>query len=58
MQIKEVSYKRIFNLGNYESASVELRASISEMEDPKAAIDELAMEAKAWRKSKETPQQA
>lgn len=56
--IKEVSYRRIFNLGNYESAQVELRAAISDSEDPKAVIDQLANEAKEWRKSKDAPTKA
>jgi hypothetical protein len=55
MQVTEIAYRRIFNLGNYESAQVEFRAMISPNEDPKAVIDALAAEAKAWRKSKETP---
>ena len=55
MQINEIAYKRIFNLGNYESAQVELRAAVNDNEDPKSVIDQLAAEAKAWRKSKETP---
>jgi hypothetical protein len=58
MQINEVAYRRIFNLGNYESAQVELRATVSPGEDPKTVIDILAGEAKAWRKSKETTAQA
>ena len=58
MQVTEIAYRRIFNLGNYESAQVEFRAAVSAGEDPKAVIDQLAAEAKAWRKSKETAQQA
>jgi len=54
MRVEEVSYRRTFNLGNYESAQVEFRAALNEGEDPKAAIDMLAADAKAWRKSKET----
>lgn len=53
MQVREVAYRRTFNLGNYESAQVEFRAALNDGEDPKAAIDALAAEAKAWRKSKE-----
>lgn len=58
VQIKEVSYRRIFNLGNYESAQVEMKATVSEGEDPKKVIDQLAAETKAWRKSKEAPSAA
>ena len=58
MQVNEIAYRRIFNLGNYESAQVELRAAVALGEDPKAVIDHLAAEAKAWRKSKETAAQA
>ena len=58
MEVREVTYRRTFNLGNYESAQVELRAAIASDEDPKAAMDAQAAEAKAWRKSKETAYQA
>lgn len=58
MQVCEVTYRRVFNLGNYEAAHVELKAVIGQGEDPKAVIDQLAAEAKAWRKSKETTAQA
>lgn len=58
MQVNEIAYRRIFNLGNYESAQVEFRAAVTPGEDPKTVIDQLAAEAKAWRKSKETTAQA
>jgi hypothetical protein len=58
MQITEIAYRRIFNLGNYESAQIEMRAALSPGEEPTTVIDSLAAEAKAWRKSKETTAQA
>lgn len=58
MQVHEIAYRRIFNLGNYESAQVELRATVQPGEDPKTVVDQLAAEAKAWRKAKETAAQA
>jgi len=54
MKVERVTYRRIFNLGNYESATVELAAELTPGEDPKAALDALAAEAKAWRKSKDS----
>ena len=55
MQVKEVSYGKTINLGNFESLRTDLKASVDDGEDPKTVIDQLAAEAKAWRKSKETP---
>lgn len=37
MKFKTVSYKRIKNLGNFESATIEMCAEISSDEDPQIA---------------------
>jgi len=52
MKITEVSYRRIFNLGNYESVTVALTAVVNDGEDTQEVIDALAVEAVEWRKRK------
>ena len=52
MIITEVSYRRIFNLGNYESVTVALTAAVNDGEEIQEVIDALATEALEWRKSK------
>ncbi len=51
MKIIEVSFRRTFNLGNYESATVELKATINEGEDAKQAFNQLVDDVIAWRKA-------
>jgi hypothetical protein len=41
MIVKEVSIRRVFNLGNYETKTIELVASISETESLDDVIDSL-----------------
>lgn len=41
MKIKTVSYKRIKNLGNYESEHLEVFAEVDENEDPSEASQKL-----------------
>ena len=53
MKVTQVSYKRIFNLGNYESATVEIVASINETEKPEDVLDQLITRTKVWREKKE-----
>jgi hypothetical protein len=53
MIIKQVSYKRIFNLGNYESATVEIVADINATEKPEEVLDQLIAKTKVWRDKKE-----
>lgn len=50
MQITQVSYKRIFNLGNYENVAIELVAEVQENENetPDLVLDELAKEVREW----------
>lgn len=51
MKITQVSFRRVFNLGNYETATVELVAVVNEGEDAKQALNQLVDEALAWRKA-------
>lgn len=50
MKVIEVSYGRTFNLGNYESLRVEMKASVDEGEDPKEVATKLAAECAVWKK--------
>jgi len=52
MKITDVHYRRVFNLGNYETVTVELTAAVNDGEEAQAAIDALAAEALEWRKRK------
>jgi len=52
MKITEVSYRRIFNLGNYESVAVALTAAVNDGEQTQTVINALAAEALKWRKRK------
>ena len=49
MKIVEVTYGRTFNLGNYESLRLEMKASVDEGEDPKEAVAKLAIEVAAYK---------
>ena len=49
MTIKQVHYRRLWNLGNYENISVELVADIGEDDPVAAALDTLATEAMMWK---------
>lgn len=42
MKIKTISYKRVINLGNYETKHLELFAEVEESEDIETAISSLA----------------
>lgn len=52
MTIKQVSYRRIYNLGNYESATVEIIADVEKDESPETALDKLIERCKKWRETK------
>ena len=41
MEIREVSFRRKFNLGNYETMDVELTATVSPGEDPAEVVKAL-----------------
>jgi len=56
MKITQVSYRRVFNLGNYETATVELVAVVQEGEDAIECIDQLALKAHKWHSRKESKQ--
>ena len=49
MKVNEVSYGRTFNLGNYESLRVEMKASVDDGEDPKEVAKKLAAEVSAYK---------
>ena len=47
MEIKEVSFRRKFNLGNYETFDVELTATVAESQEAKEvikALDEMTIQ--------------
>ncbi len=48
-RVIEVTYGRTFNLGNYESLRVEMRASVDEGEDPKEVAAKLQTEVAAYK---------
>lgn len=52
-KITQVTYRRVFNLGNYETAAIELTAAVNEGEVTRTVIDSLAAEALAWKQGKE-----
>ena len=41
MKIKEISFRRVFNLGNYETVALELRADVNDNENIIESLDEL-----------------
>lgn len=48
MKITEVSYRRKFNLGNYETLDVELTAEVNEFETAEMILDSLSDQARDW----------
>ena len=52
MKIIQVSYRRVFNLGNYETETVEFVAAINDEENPQEVLRDLATEAFAWQRTK------
>lgn len=54
MKIIQVHFRRTWNLGNYESASVELVAELDDEDDvAKEVLGHLKREADSWRRSTE-----
>lgn len=53
MEIKKITYRRVFNLGNYETVHIELTAEVQAEETPKVVLDALCKEAIEWKKGKE-----
>lgn len=51
MKVTQVSYRRVFNLGHYETATVEFVAAVNEGESAEQALDELVKRAREWRKA-------
>lgn len=41
MNVKEIAYRRIYNVGNYQSITIELRADISAEEDVTQSLNNL-----------------
>jgi len=50
MTIKQVTLRRVFNLGNYETLHIELQADIDKNEDVKEVLDDLHQEAKKYKR--------
>ena len=49
MKIKEIRLGKTFNMGNYESLSIELMAEIEENEDVQISLRELSEEINKYR---------
>jgi len=52
MIIKEISFRRIFNLGNYETMGIELKASINENENIIDVLNQLEKTCNDYRRNK------
>lgn len=48
MKLKQVSYRRLWNTGNYENETVELIAEIEPDEDAQIVLDKLRQQAAEW----------
>ena len=53
MKIKEIRYQRVKNLGNYESARLEMVAEINEDDDVEKALDNLKQQVEKALENKE-----
>ena len=53
MKITQVTYRRVYNLGNYQTAAVELVALLDAGEDEQKALHQLADKCNAWQKDRE-----
>jgi hypothetical protein len=51
--IREVAFRRKFNLGNYESLDVELVATVGEGQEPQEVLTALDAETRKYRKNRE-----
>lgn len=51
MKITQVTYRRVYNLGNYETMHVEMTATIEPTETAQDAVKKLAEEAAVYRAS-------
>lgn len=52
MKIKQVSYRRLWNLGNYENVAIELAADVATDEMVDEVLHLLEGEAVAWYKNR------
>ena len=52
MKVTQISYRRVFNLGNYQTEAVEFVAAVNDEEDPQEVLRNLAAEAFAWQRAK------
>ena len=51
LNITEVSFRRVFNLGNYETIAVELRATVAEDQCEQEVLKALCKASVRFRKS-------
>lgn len=52
MKIIQVSYRRVFNLGNYQTEAIEFVAAVNDGENPQEVLRDLATETFAWQQTK------
>ena len=50
MKIIQMSYRRIYSLGNYETETVEMTATVDPGENPREALRELVQEVQLGRR--------
>ena len=53
LNIKEVSFRRVFNLGNYETIAIELVATVSDEQDAGDVVKALDRATRKYRKGLE-----
>lgn len=51
LNIKTISYRRVFNRGNYQSEAIEITVEVEEGQNP----DEVMAEAKQWVEEQANP---
>ena len=54
MKVDRVSFRRVYNLGNYETIAIEMEAVVEEGEKPVEVLRALSREVKSARKSQES----
>lgn len=48
MKIRTISYRRVRNLGNYQTETVEIQGEIDDKEDPDAAFRQIKAKVFSW----------